>query len=722
MRKVIFFLSFFSLLACATRNKDNRSSPNLAAEPTAPTDANQSKAVSSINPLLVPPVTSSENFKLGTLQFAHISTAPNGTEQYFTYQLDNKTNANAAEQGLILWGGKLFPTLVKGEYTINVASCVGTDLADATAHKQCSEQARLDFIEPGNPHDTLEAMVKDIFAITIAIKAKGKKLYQAYIDYRDKTYKHLPSSEFDQNVQNQILYGPDVLAAMLNSSQFPELYKKFYGKEIASPDATANQDPGTQAEIEALTKQISDLSEKQAKDKTQGSYSAGSLLISLGVPAVLLGVIVIGISWHAPKLSGIANSKIDGIQKTVDQSFEVLRKTLYGPLGYTVAVDKDFLFRKYPDLAKAIPHRIDLNSYTLEHNGRVFLIEELPDAPLAADTPADAPKPPKKTMVYELGSGLVKSPTVTSANTTLSPAEFDALSPQLKTDFELKNGKYELRADVFAKKYVAIGGVVYRKTLPMNEHLFPKLSRTTLDNLLLAKTLMDMRDPLQANANYGKGIPLFDEQGRLVEPPEAWKVEGKNWLSEKGSIDRLDMAALGREHPQLSFPDDFQFTRADLKNPAKVVVLSDKVSGLGKVGPGIRALPMGMGTGIADAIGEPAWKIEMGLGMKQYDVEHKLAQMKKKVPTEQIEKFSKFGKIVGGGLVIGGAAAIAGSFVQEYALAGDSAKDNLNTKLKIVEDELATLHKQRSDISEKINAWLKANKYPLPDPEWAYQL
>lgn len=717
MRKLVFFLSFLCLLACATRKKNSPSSTTAEPLPATPTKTQTSQALNSINPLLVPPVTHSDNFKLGTLAFAHVVTEPNGTEQYFNYQLNNKANASAAEQGLILWGGKLFPTLAKGDYIIQVSSCVGSDLADATAHKQCSDRTPLDFDQPANPQDELNAMVRNVLALTQSIKARGKTLYQAYVDYRNKTYQHIPSTDYDQNVQNQIVYGPDVLAAMVNSSQFPTLYKQFYGKEIA-PDTNAS-DEGTQAEIEALSQQITDLSKKTEEEKMQGSYSAGSLLISLGVPAVLLGVIVIGVSFHAPKITGVANAKIDGVQKITDQSFEVLRKTLYGPLGYTVAVDRDFLNGKFPELKTAIEHRISLTSYTLEHGGRVFLVDELPDSP-AAD--GAAPKT-KRTVVYEIGSGLVKSPNVKNSSTTLSPAEFDALTPQLKTDFELKGGKYVMREGVFAKKYVTIKGVVYRKAMPMNDHIFPKLNQATLDNLLLAKARMEISDPIHAEANYGRGVPLFDEQGRLVEPPEAWKVEGENWLSGKdGGRPALDMAAVRAAHPELTFPDKFTFTTADLTNPTKVVVLSDKVSGLGRVAPLLRDLPMGMGKGVADAIGDPAWKVEMGVGMKQNDLNHQISQLRKKIPAEQIEKFSKLGKFVGGGLVIGGVAAIGASFAQEYALAGDSNKDTLNSKLKAIEADLATLHKQRADQAQQINAWLTARKYPLPDPEWAYEL
>ena len=34
---------------------------------------------------------------------------------------------------------------------------------------------------------------------------------------------------------------------------------------------------------------------------------------------------------------------------------------------------------------------------------------------------------------------------------------------------------------------------------------------------------------------WGKGVPLFDVEGRLVEPPEYWKSQGHNWFSQSNS-------------------------------------------------------------------------------------------------------------------------------------------------------------------------------------------
>ena len=83
--------------------------------------------------------------------------------------------------------------------------------------------------------------------------------------------------------------------------------------------------------------------------------------------------------------------------------------------------------------------------------------------------------------------------------------------------------------------------------LPEQFDRFPKLHPETVKALntrqaILARNIQENRAgtakwvveqnniPKNPGSAWAKGIPLFDTDGRLIEPPEKWKVPGKNWF------------------------------------------------------------------------------------------------------------------------------------------------------------------------------------------------
>ena len=206
---------------------------------------------------------------------------------------------------------------------------------------------------------------------------------------------------------------------------------------------------------------------------------------------------------------------------------------------------------------------------------------------------------------------------------------FDSLSETLKSDFQ-KVDNIPIRAEVRGR-YIEVDGKWYRKTYPEMIDSFPRLSEATVrriyDQWLLlsqgGKAAELIKEKYQINdidSEYAKGIVLYDTSGRLVEPPNNWKLRGTgadgnpaNWFEADGTF------TSGSSN--LEVQDDNGGKRVyDKNNVEDQLKLNKRPEEIDRVGLGAADI---RGSGM-NTLEDSLWKIELAVRFQQLELGHSL--------------------------------------------------------------------------------------------------
>ncbi|MBI2601791.1 MAG: hypothetical protein HYW48_01940 [Deltaproteobacteria bacterium] len=666
-----------------------------------------------------------DSFALGSIQAPLVYVTHEGPYSYFRYTLCPKDKPDTCASGTHVMGAKIFPTLKAGSYTIDIATCaLGPDETD-----NCSEAARGEFIKQPNPDDELATLVHAEVQRTYQIKGLANGIYAAMRRYQDSTFKNKePKDSFSRLILNQIRLGPILIGAMINSAQFPNAYKLLYGETLVETEEPDLDDERV-AQLEARVAKLS----KEVQEKTGGLSKTGAFLVYMGTPVFLTGAIISWVSWRSKMYARRARG-------LVDTTFNALRNIIYTPLGYQMELTRERLEDLLGAEGVTIRTRQEIGTNTIIYrtsDDRVYVVEKIGD----------------RTLVYKKGAGLIELPAEIRADRQLSPKEFERLkraSPGAGPDFTRgTDGNYTLNPEA-AAKYVGFEGRTYRKSWLESVPSFPKLTEATVISLYNNYADMKRTNPDIADAEWGKGVPLFmeDADGRLVlvEPPDAWKVRGKNWfIDPRGrynttiNLEVQPDSKFARLYPEGTFPKTFDppagVVRTDstfgtaepyvptakfgelmssLKTQVPIYTMSDKVAPL--------RIP---GFDIDSALGSPAWKIEIALRYQEIMAKKSIAgggdiHRRPGQTSVELPRWSTSGKYVGGLLMVLGASALVGAVAVEMTLAG-SPKETLMTELKKFEKALTDLHAGRSEGVKTINDWLGQRLMEQPEG-WEYHL
>ncbi len=414
MKRLAFFLVFFAWTCSTTKNKgktealDSPKETKLSEDSLAPIALTPSS--------LPPPILRKDSFEIGALKLPKVAIDSQGSESQFKYKVcQSSTSELECEENEAFVGGVLLPDLKEGAYVVAVQSCLKNQ-NNAITDSDCGVSAKVDIVQEKRPVSELNNFLEEAVQISRDIKVKAKDIYQVYTEYKEKTRNQAPT-EFSRNIDKQLLYGPKLLAFMINSSQFPVLYKQMYGLDIAPQKSDAD----IQAQLDSLTKQVQELSNSASKDKPKEAYSAGALLISFGITAVVAGTFVTGIAWYLPKVPGKLDAGADKLSSVIDQSFEAVRKMLYGSLGYGKTFDEALLREK---LGSGVTEREEGGHRILAQGTDTYVIESFADG---------------RTRVYQKGSGLIVARDL-NVDSLLSDAQYHALPDEFKADF-VKSGE-----------------------------------------------------------------------------------------------------------------------------------------------------------------------------------------------------------------------------------------------------------------------------------------
>ncbi len=727
-----FFTLFLAILLapnCSTR-KHTKSplTPNTQAS------ANSTEGLS----LLGPPDAQASAFTLGNMEIPalFLNQYP-GTEYPYTICLQN--DPENCETGTLAWGSRLFPKLKPGTYIAKVKSCARASASDRQLHCGLESVVSLHAQSVPDSQRELAAMVESGVKISDQIRKLAVDLQTALQTYRQTVPSD--SSRFFQSVDTLLNNGSNINAELLNSSLIPSLYLAVAGESPLSASKISSNKK-EDAAISDLRKQLQDL--KNAQSSKAGT-SVGTVLIAVGVSTTIIGAIVTGVGFAGEAFSNEV-AKIPDLDKIPNSVFQIAQNVLALPLGNAPYFNEEILDRKLGAKLDQEVIKKKVDDVTLYKNKEGEIKYFISDG---------AP--------YEV------SIKIKSNNDDLLKIDEDTyqkLAGQAhQFDFEKVPDEpaYQLKKD-FKEFYVKIGDAFYRKGTQMYGSVLPTLSRETHQDLADAWN----RNPTDA---YGKGVPLFDADGRLVEPPDHWKVKGVNWFTDappKGVVAAAASVAGGvianladavvsfiaPSNPANEQPAHME-QHADGVAPQTPETLSEVQSeksnlyrGVKKYGreflltefegansknfyyqwtDKVQSIP-----GVAGYIEPKAWNIHLILDGINVDVQ---AQVKAKLqvfapeasngsinkPSKAV-RISSTTKKAGYGTMLAGLGGVVIGALAQLSLAANPAQEQLEKTLKVFDTKLSELHQQRLALALKVSEWLQKHDLAIPDPEWLSHL
>ena len=727
MKAFLLLLSLLIALSCAVRNRsESPVAPTENAQTLQNPNTNQQNALN----LLSPPDTQASYFQVGplTLPALYLTQYP-GSE--YPFQICQASNAGACQagaavqQGTLTWGARIFPNLAPGAYTASVKSCARVSWAvDAALQCGLEEMVSLSSYAVQAPNDELLSQVNTGLEISNSIRSLAVNLQTALLAYRNAV--PADNSPFSNNVDTLLHNGPDINGALLNSSQIPNIYLAVSGTSPLPTGQNSSND-------------LNNTSSTQGGSSSQSrasklANSAGSVLIAIGVETTIAGIIVTGIAFageHFAVKGGELISKTSAqsrewlnsnVSKTVDESFEAGENILASPLGFKVPFDKKLLERSLGTDIKNFTKETITNVVaddpgngsevlTFDHNG-IEIYKDSASGEIKYYIENDK--------VYK---ATAKFQSTAQVGLSINKADWEKLSKANQFEFDevpAGSGSYALK-DTYKPFYKQIGDFYYRKNTPMSGSILPNLDADTLADLADAQTLNKGDD-------YGKGIPLFDPQGRLVEPPDHWKVAGENWFynptgrwfSKTHAPISIKIKKARTSRIASRFPDVKTFDAGDITQAEKVVnqkyyQWTDNIKG-----------------GVLNWFGtEKMWNIHMSIQSSSQSTKEQIgtlqdkafAQLKTNVQDplakEKVAPLAFKAKALGGSIILGGLGAITlGVISQQLGLAANPAQQTLSQTLSALDTQLFSLQQQRLSLAGVIGSWLQTNKYPVPDPDW----
>ncbi len=375
------------------------------------------------------------------------------------------------------------------------------------------------------------------------------------------------SAPSDNSVGSQQQAQIDALTAQVNSLQ--SALSNLNTGTTGTTNGTPSASPSSSTTSNALPKDLS---------------AGGAILISLGSIGFLVGAIITIASYRIP---GLASSQVEGfgtkfnkwlknffsktanvtlpefheqlnifleanippiysqIQHSLDDAFknmdlanlidvyaDMSRNLAGSSLGAnTKEVNKDFLHLRYGGEGRFNDR---FTSYTLdsEKGGGSYYVDKKKSSILTHETFVYYVDSEEK--VFQKGVNLFGVPiSIESEGHFISASDYQNLATEIQTDFKpTEDGRYICESESIKEKYINIEGKLFRKTANfIYWPRIPQLHPDTLQNLNANYVRLQNRGYPNASMEFGKGVPLFDIYGRLVEPPDAWKVAGRNWIS-----------------------------------------------------------------------------------------------------------------------------------------------------------------------------------------------
>lgn len=761
---------------CAPRARTVRTQPEVAeSEPAAPAPTDDDAAIAALALVsasqLDVPLVQSFAYPIGPNKLLAVHPTSKNRGDYYHYSVCPVGSTTGCTTGDILAETRLIADLPPAPYNIAVAPCLRPERVKGAP---CGRTpAPLAYTQKPNGNADLSKLLAKVRDINQKIRSFAPTIQtdlQAYAKNHKK-----PTDQTDQAIAEQIAMGPHSTAELINGAGFGCLFTRLRVQEQDSLSCSEfDRDPNAEApardddaDIAALRKEVNDL----RNDKVSGK---GSLLIAIGVSTILVGVVAFGtgvglhLAYKAQdqfdfdKFSKAQEQRLvdamaerlgtmpeglklsreelialvrDQIAGGVDGVMATVERIINGPFAGSTLTEADLQIRPSASgkgdhfIIKGANGDVMVRKITIEvpavkggRNAHSFdqyvrdngIVEAVVERySVGAGDP--------RAVAYRNGSSLFSTDLPAEFN-EISAEEWGKLDATTKNDFKKgTNGRYKLEP-VF-HEYQLIEGKVYRMAGPTQIDRFPKLRQDVIDRLY--RDWWD-RVRMGTDAEWGKGVPLFDTQGRLVEPPDALKMRGGNWFS--------DPPAFRDNVWWPSGPDTEIKIGGTTYSKAKGNIVEFKYANRGFAGwvgnldvslfrtnVGLQYTAFAQKANVAnlasavDGAFKPAPRIIGPLPPQAPTIGEHLKTVKKGTlaAAKGFYALSALAVFIGPTLI--------GAGVNGALLTG-SDREMLVAKLEAIEGQIRNLHADRLELLIAVNKLLRDGGFAVPDPEWIYFL
>lgn len=368
-----------------------------------------------------------------------------------------------------------------------------------------------------NASSVIASEMQQMQQISTEIKKMGQDVFDEVVKLWEVSQKQKDMPEdFLKDLQDTIAMGPLLIGMILNSSDFPKFYKKFYqnNPEQIYKAMNTGDGQGNQELMDELKKMREELDELKKKQKSF-SIPLGTMMISLGTGGLFVGAITTVSAFAGQKFlkSGkpALAKKIDGFSQSVSHSLNNFLYEYSTPMTHT---QLDELIKASNNGLVRVGDFNFGNNFIKNKSGEIVYYQD--GAGIGT--------------VYKSGEGMKVVPSngfpEMSDKFIIPESKFsDIQKAGLADDFLKVDGGYQLKMGE-AHYYRSQGGYLAKLEAPTLVDNFPKFSPDTLARIKKAQFDASQLKDVQ----WQKGFVFLDEQGRLLEPPEKWKVEGMNWF------------------------------------------------------------------------------------------------------------------------------------------------------------------------------------------------
>ena len=657
--------------------------------------------------LHIAPFMSIGTFNVGKNSYKSVSATQSERVSYYQYRVCKKKKKKDCVEGSFPWGTRVLAQLPAGEYQLDLRSCrVLNKKAD------CSTYVSDVFVQP-KPRDKLVAgFVDDIAEANKGLAELAHDLHRTLTEFRSEHPAQTPLSPGDEYVNNLINGGAHALEAVIKSTDYQELNVEIANltSSVAAPTADlAYEDPASS--FESLQAQI-DLLEHRLNNVDEGVSAWGAGLIAVGATWTLTGIVMIGISFTGDLLFGKdskwfqqSSDLSDKADKMIAEASAIVRRTfLHAPQPYIKPVSVE----KMTETINKHNHEVKVtNPDAIYQQSSVDKNQWFRGGRLAYLVDGEA--------VYKVGENLFEVD-LGDDPALLTAEKWKNLPRQVQPDYaptDASASQYERnKNDIIVGEYSQINGQWYKKTLPLTEDTFPKLSEETIARLYNAKITAargaESADALeQASKDWAKGVRLETIDGQLVEPPNAWKVAGQNWFTGpetpwvedgRSKLKPWNWNFTNRKEDPQPVPGKsgaIEFKPEHMDDPkwVKRLPLDSEFSGAGPVKKWGRSLTE-----------EKFWNMEIAIRMHEFSIRrHAKGLIPQKFDdiTNKAKRVMHFSRYAGIGILVAGllGAGVGGTL-------GLTDQQTFLNQLAILNTKIAALQRQRLIALKKIGLHL----------------
>lgn len=617
-------------------------------------------------------------FDIGGIRLLNLLAFSENRGEYYSYQICNDSaTVDNCKNGTISWGNRML-FLEPGTHKLKIRACV----AHFRAYKgdNCGREEVYYYKQVSAANSMLAQKITEISNISQEIKSYAAKILEDLELYRAAKLNLDLEDRFDELAANQISLGEPAIAQMLNSPEYYLFYPKFSKK--ASPQNIATAEEKSLEDIADLEQKISDLSQELAsldgeqKDlsKDVSNNHTSALIMALGSSAIISGIITLsaGISIKL----GFEKSAIDVVNSPFDIASNILKHVSGRNIPRTLE-DIDASLSK--ETHKGSKAEFSYDVYTNKETKKIEYI--------VTKDQVD----PTKAVIFDK-PGILKLEFPNNNFKELNKITFEK-NPDIQFAYNWNEAtqKAKLKPDL-ESRFLVVHGQLYHLKFTSYKKTFPNLSPGTLDRInnhwiklsqkgayykYFLKSINADPSTFNMENDFMKGVPLLSDSKELMEPPDAWKVPGKNWFDASNK----KVSAEG-----LNFEYDI-----DKEAPKNIKTIKN-IDALNHWIPGAAYTKNLLNTGL--------WQAEINLKTSQLDAIRNTAKTK-----IMINQYSKKTMYTGASLIAAGMASIIGVMVHEgFQLTEQNRpKQRLLNAFEQYALELKKLHEKRLIILQEVN-------------------